>query len=107
MHQKIRFGLLGVCSAILALLAILILLPHFALPSARSSSHKMPSVKHASATPQVFKGNGTTSNEPVDELAILRTLRGSNGWAWHISLPEHRIVAFYGNPLSPVMGPIG
>ncbi len=107
MHQKIRFGLLGVCSAILALLAILILLPHFALPSARSSSHKTPLVKHASATPQVFKGNGTTSNEPVDELAILRTLRGSNGWAWHISLPEHRIVAFYGNPLSPVMGPIG
>lgn len=107
MHQKARLGLIGICSVILVLLAVLLLLPRFALPSAQSSAHKTPSTRHASTTPQVLKGNAATPDDPVDELAMLRTLRGSDGWAWHINLPEHRIVAFYGNPLSAVMGPIG
>ncbi len=32
---------------------------------------------------------------------------GPNGWTWQTDLPNHRLVIFYGNPLSPVMGPLG
>lgn len=34
-------------------------------------------------------------------------MNGPDGWLWHTDLPNHRLVLFYGNPLSPVMGPIG
>lgn len=40
-------------------------------------------------------------------LGQLHTLHGPDGWTWFTGLPEHRLVMFYGNPLSPVMGPIG
>jgi hypothetical protein len=42
-----------------------------------------------------------------DKLSVLHYLQGPNGWTWHTSLPEHRLVAFYGNPFSAPMGPIG
>src|SRR5437660_12010815 len=35
-----------------------------------------------------------------DRLLALHSLQGPNGWTWHTSLPEHRLVVFYGNPLS-------
>lgn len=40
-------------------------------------------------------------------LARQRLLQGPDGWTWFTGLPGHRLVIFYGNPLSPVMGPIG
>lgn len=45
-----------------------------------------------------------TNNQDV---AQLRRENSPNGWAWHTSLPNHRLVVFYGNPLAAVMGPIG
>ena len=42
-----------------------------------------------------------------EEMDISRRMRGPGGWAWRTSLPDHRLVVFYGNPLSPVMGPLG
>jgi hypothetical protein len=45
-----------------------------------------------------------TMNGRLDQL---RQLQGPNSWAWHTGLPQHRLVVFYGNPLSAVMGPIG
>ena len=46
----------------------------------------------------------TTNNQ---DIAQLRRITGPDGWTWHTSLPDHRLVVFYGNPLSAVMGPIG
>lgn len=63
------------------------------------------------ATPdpsQTPVGDATPTGENLrDKLSVLHYLQGPNGWTWHTSLPEHRLVVFYGNPLSPVMGPIG
>lgn len=42
-----------------------------------------------------------------DKLSTLHYLHGPDGWTWSTSLADHRLVAFYGNPLSDVMGPIG
>lgn len=41
------------------------------------------------------------------EMAILHRLRGPDGWMWLSGLPDHRLVMFYGTPLSAVMGPLG
>lgn len=37
----------------------------------------------------------------------LQRFHGPDGWAWFTDLATHRLVVFYGNPLSPMMGPIG
>jgi len=57
---------------------------------------------------------GTTVNQandpPLDlaaRAAFRRKLLGPEGWTWLTSVPNSRIVAFYGNPSSAVMGPIG
>ena len=58
-----------------------------------------------SATPQ-----GQANNPPLDQdtqIALRRKLMGPDGWTWLSTLPTSRIVAFYGNPLSSVMGPLG
>ena len=31
----------------------------------------------------------------------------SDEWAWSVGLPRNRLVLFYGNPLSPALGPVG
>ncbi len=69
-----------------------------------------------SISPQVVlqKGKGDASfaaqqamQKRYEELLLLHQLHGPDGWTWFTSLPSHRLVVFYGNPLSPVMGPIG
>lgn len=49
----------------------------------------------------------TALQQMRDEMAIIRSREGPNGWTWATNLPTHRLVVFYGNPLSSVMGPIG
>lgn len=49
----------------------------------------------------------TTSLHVSDRFEELRRLRGPAGWMWQTQVPDHRLVVFYGNPLSDVMGPIG
>ena len=85
------------------LVALFSLLPRFALPVALSTAPRTAKTGH----PQQVKRGATLSNNNVDELALLRKLRGSDAWTLHTSLPDHRLVVFYGNPLSAVMGPIG
>lgn len=64
-----------------------------------------------SSTPQKQTTKNTTSTTPFEqvqnEMSIIRTREGPNGWTWNTGLPAHRLVVFYGNPLSSVMGPIG
>jgi hypothetical protein len=42
-----------------------------------------------------------------EELALQHKAQGPDGWMWRVSLPANRLVLYYGNPLSPAMGPIG
>jgi hypothetical protein len=41
------------------------------------------------------------------EMALLHQLLGPDGWMWKVALPADRLVVYYGNPFSAVMGPIG
>lgn len=67
-----------------------------------SSATSVPTQATSDATPTPIDiGN---DNQDLEQL---RRLRGPNGWTWQTSLPDHRLVVFYGNPLSAVMGPIG
>ena len=70
-----------------------------------------PTATRASISPtEVPQATAQASDPPLDsqaQMALRRKLMGPDGWAWLASLPNSRIVAFYGNPLSSVMGPIG
>lgn len=63
-------------------------------------------VPNAANTPASDDASSDAANL-LSERAVLHKMSGPDGWAWRTSIPEHRLVAFYGNPLSPVMGPIG
>ncbi|HWS82697.1 MAG TPA: hypothetical protein VN207_00395, partial [Ktedonobacteraceae bacterium] len=47
------------------------------------------------------------SGVSMEEMDFSHQLRGPDGWMWFSNLPAHRLIVFYGNPLEPVMGPIG
>lgn len=66
-------------------------------------------ISSATPVPTQIAGNATSTDtgDNNQDVELLRRLRGPNGWTWQTSLPDRRLVVFYGNPLSPVMGPIG
>jgi hypothetical protein len=76
--------------------------------SQSQSQHKNP----ATATPSISQtgsmADSTLSNLNMsEELALQHKEQGPNGWMWKVSLPTNRLILYYGNPLSPAMGPIG
>src|SRR6266568_2539211 len=48
-----------------------------------------------------------TDTHRRDKLRELYKFPDPNNWIWRAGLPYNRLVVFYGNPFSPVMGPIG
>ena len=94
-----------------ALVAMLLLLLGYKL-LAEAAQTKQTLAEPKGAT-QVHKKtttetpNTTTGTDLQGNIAQLHQLEGLNSWMWQVSLPQHRLVIFYGNPLSPVMGPIG
>ncbi len=48
-----------------------------------------------------------SSQNFVDEIALLHHLLSPQGWMWRVTLPADRLVIYYGNPFSSAMGPIG
>lgn len=54
------------------------------------------------------KGDAALSASDLSQSRQLqRDYTGANGWIWQAQLPSTRLVAFYGNPGSAPMGPIG
>jgi hypothetical protein len=104
---------------LIALLLMLLGSPYFFLLSWGEASQAAPSQKTSSThTKQASKHVATkksTSNSNAsstysswsDDIGMLHTYQGQDGWTWQVGLPQNRLVIFYGNPLSPVMGPIG
>ena len=96
----------------LMLTVMLLFLSSCSIASPAVTSQSTPHAHDASTPPPSSTktlSNGTTQSN-VDrrsELASLHRLQGPEGWIWQTSLPRNRLVIFYGNPLSPVMGPIG
>ncbi|HLI07691.1 MAG TPA: hypothetical protein VKV40_14055 [Ktedonobacteraceae bacterium] len=107
---------------------LLLLLAYKLLAPASAQSTKTPSLSTGSTptmaptagnTPTEVAQNGATATATAtatdlptatnmrDDITGLHQLEGLDGWMWQTSLPVHRLVVFYGNPLSAVMGPIG
>src|SRR5579859_1532997 len=84
-------------------------------PSPTSAPKSVASPTLAVVTPtQIATGASATATPTAtdimdnnQDIEQLRRFNGPNGWLWRTSLPDHRLVVFYGNPLSAVMGPIG
>jgi hypothetical protein len=67
-----------------------------------------PTPKHALTTSPVQQSSSAISWQNANEQHLLhQEYWGTDGWIWRASLPNDRIVAFYGNPMSAPMGPIG
>ena len=70
-----------------------------------------PTATSAPASPVATPQATVQANDPPSGAAARAALRykllGPDGWTWMSTLPNSRIVAFYGNPLSSVMGPLG
>jgi hypothetical protein len=75
--------------------------PQIKLTQQSTSSVSTPSSQDPSDDASLANSNWR------DKVSALHYMLGPNGWAWRTSLATHRLVAFYGNPLSDVMGPIG
>ncbi len=62
-------------------------------------------------TPSTQYSNSSSDVDPEQELhnevVQQRVFHGPNSWVWRTTLPMHRLVIYYGNPLSAAMGPIG
>ncbi|HTK07453.1 MAG TPA: hypothetical protein VL485_09805 [Ktedonobacteraceae bacterium] len=73
-------------------------------------NHIPQPLAHAS-TPEAVINAGADGDdvqqEMREELAWQRLFYGPDGWMWRTTLPTHRLVIYYGNPLSAAMGPIG
>ncbi len=116
LQRGTQIRLVALCILLLASLGIvaLILAPGHGRTLQTALSHPTPHVQVTHiplATPNPSQTPTDDAAPPTeslrDRLLALHYLQGPNGWMWHTSLPENRLVVFYGNPLSPVMGPIG
>ncbi len=90
---------------------VILLLTSCGTTTTPAKSQVAKEVKKSSTTQQQTTQSASSAETPFqqaqDEMSIIRTREGPNGWAWDTNLPTHRLVVFYGNPLSSVMGPIG
>ena len=78
-----------------------------AIPTATDTPRPTPVARRGTATPAPTGDSGASSTNLNNLLLYQRALEGPYGWVWRTSLPFNRLVIYYGNPLSPVMGPIG
>lgn len=79
---------------------------------AQSSQNKVPTPS-PTATPAITLTQTSDDNSLQasvnlrNNIGLLRRMEGPDGWMWQVGIPNNRLVVYYGNPLSPVMGPIG
>lgn len=71
-------------------------------------SSRLAAGQHGSPTAPAHRGGAALAESDLNQLRQLqRDYTGANGWIWRAQLPSTRLVAFYGNPGSAPMGPIG
>lgn len=113
--RRLTFSLIGILVLLLGgELAALLWLPTSHKSYTTSTAHDPASERHKvdpSPTPTLdpSQPNSTAFNGPNtnQELLLHQEYWGANGWIWRASLPSDRLVAFYGNPFSAPMGPLG
>ncbi len=92
----------------IALIGALLFLSSCAFTSPTTRVQSTPASKISSSTTKT-SSNGADQS-PLnffDQMALLHRLLGPDGWMWKVALPTNRLVVYYGNPFSAVMGPIG
>ncbi|MBV9688370.1 MAG: hypothetical protein JO202_01535 [Ktedonobacteraceae bacterium] len=112
MQRRTRLALAWVCilfSILLSLGIVLLLMQDTGVLSTRGHDVEHTKLKTRATVPSGVAGITTPQAVHVnlDNRFYVRKLRSSNAWVWNTGLPDHRLLVFYGNPLSPVMGPIG
>jgi hypothetical protein len=65
-----------------------------------------PTKPASQKTPIPLTPTSTPTNF-YDEISLLHNLLSPQGWMWRVSLPNDRLVIYYGNPFSSAMGPLG
>ncbi|HJT58907.1 MAG TPA: hypothetical protein VJ761_20530 [Ktedonobacteraceae bacterium] len=76
--------------------------------TSQSHSQDTKSSKPAPSPTVITQADSTLSDPNTNaQLALQHRVEGPDGWMWRVSLPTNRLILYYGNPLSPVMGPIG
>ncbi|GAC1349265.1 MAG: hypothetical protein NVS4B9_36390 [Ktedonobacteraceae bacterium] len=67
---------------------------------------KLPVKATSTSSTSSSDSTATDANEST-YITRLHQFEGPNGWIWRTSLPNNRLVIYYGNPDSAVMGPLG
>ena len=86
--------------------------PAHAAPISRDTTRRSPTTQHAPARPPVVRGRKIGDSASIasldrDSVADTKWPVHTPAYAAGALLPGHRIVAFYGNPLSRRMGILG
>jgi hypothetical protein len=114
-HMRAKFvaGVAGLCAIVVTLALIS---SHLLVPQSQAALHIQPHTAsqasnsltpHTSPTSSHHASSGSSQEKLRDMFSTLHYLHGPDGWTWNTGLSGHRLLAFYGNPLSDVMGPIG
>ncbi len=96
----------------IALIGMLIFLSSCGPPPPATHAHRASTNSPRSKiTPSPTQTSTGGTSQPqmslYDEMALLHQFLGPDGWMWKVALPADRLVVYYGNPFSSVMGPIG
>jgi hypothetical protein len=104
-HRAIRVHLPWLCIGLIGALLFLSSCG-FGSPSKQDESIIASKIK-----PSPTKTSSTSADQSslnfFDQMVLLHRLLGPDGWMWKVALPTNRLVVYYGNPFSSVMGPIG
>ncbi len=113
-RQASRYVVLFSCVLVTMLLLLLAYKLLAAQPEQTQADSKSatPTAHGKTPTMGTYRATATPTNTAAgtnwrENITQLHQLEGLDSWMWQVSLPQHRLVIFYGNPLSPVMGPIG
>ncbi len=95
--------------SVLALISLAVLLIVSGCGNALQATkpQSKPTGKHTTPTSTSKSDSSTSISNLSQEVEAMRMLAGPTGWMWHVSLPNDRLVVYYGNPFSSAMGPIG
>jgi hypothetical protein len=96
----------------IALIGVLIFLSSCGSPAPVTHAHRTSTnTPRSKITPSPTQTSTGGASQPkmnlYDEMALLHRFLGPDGWIWKVALPADRLVVYYGNPFSAVMGPIG
>src|SRR5947199_5889117 len=100
-YRKVRMHTLWLS---FTLISLLLLLSSCGNTTSTATQTRQPAKTHS--TSRTSQPTHTSSNDTTQtntdrraQLALLHNFLGPSGWTWRTSLPDNRLVIYYGNPL--------